>query len=110
MMATGRFEHLITRAADHPKKLLLNQLTLCLRNRLCRRRAARLALRDQPDTAAAMVLGRPLPDGGTAAVMFRPQQVLGWSEVPASPHAVGGAAHAVRRAACRSFYRSRYSP
>ena len=27
-------------------------------------------------TAAAMVLGRPLPDGGTAAVMFRPQQVL----------------------------------
>ena len=75
MMATGRFEHLITRAADHPKKLLLNQLTLCLRNRLCRRRAARLALRDQPDTAAAMVLGRPLPDGGTAAVMFRPQQV-----------------------------------
>jgi hypothetical protein len=40
-----------------------------------RRTGARLALRDQPDTAAAMVLGRPLPDGGTAAVMFRPQQV-----------------------------------
>jgi len=30
MMATGRFEHLITRAADHTKKPLLNQLTLFL--------------------------------------------------------------------------------
>lgn len=98
MMATGRFEHLITRAADHTKKPLLNQLTLFLAKQIMRRPAARLALRDQPDTAAAMVLGRPLPDGGTAAVMFRPQQVLrglvGSASQPAAPHAVGGAAHA----------------
>ena len=59
-----------------------------MRNRLCVGRAPGHGwLCATSQTAAAMVLGRPLPDGGTAAVMFRPQQVLrvGWSEVPASP-------------------------
>ena len=77
MMATGRFEHLITRAADHTKKPLLNQLLLAKQN-ASDGRPGWLCATSQ--TEAAMVLGRPLPDGGTAAVMFRPQQVRSASQ------------------------------